>query len=242
MKLRVGTSGYSYKEWKGPFYPEDLAAAGFLAYYATRLNAVEINNTFYRIPKTSVVEHWAEQVPDDFVFVLKASRRVTHFARLKESADEPLSFVWQAAQTLGANGGPILFQLPPTMRKSADRLRAFCGRLPDGLRAVFEFRHASWFDDEVHAILADRGAALCVADGVEGGAPELVSTADFGYLRLRRPDYGAADLDAWAEKVRAQPWREVHVFFKHEDAGAGPRMAEDFAARFAAEEPDAGVS
>ena len=228
MRVLSGTSGFSYKEWKGSFYPEDLANADMLRYYAERLPTVEINNTFYHMPRASVVEHWAEQVPDGFTFVIKASQRITHRARLKD-AEEPLAYLWETISKLGPHRGPILFQLPPFFKKDTARLEAFLAALPDGCRAVFEFRHASWRDEEVNEALRAAGAALCVADTEDEPEPELVATADFGYLRLRRPGYEKNELEAWVERVLSQPWREAFVFFKHEDEASGPRMAEDFA-------------
>ena len=224
MRLLAGTSGYSYKEWKGPFYPEKTPNAELLRHYAKRLPTVEINNTFYRLPKTEVMERWAGEVPEGFVFVIKASQRITHRARLKD-AGETVEYLWKTIQPLGPHLGPVLFQLPPNFRADVPRLQAFLGELPDGLRAVFEFRHESWVNDEVHAVLRDAGAALCIADTDDGEAPDIVPTADWGYLRLRRSDYGADGLRAWADRIAAQPWRDAFVFFKHEDEGAAPRMA-----------------
>ena len=223
MRLLAGTSGFSYKEWKGSFYPEDLSADAMLAYYAERLPAVEINNTFYRMPKPALLEGWATQVPEAFRFVLKASQRITHHKRLKEAGDE-VAYFFGVAATLGERLGPALFQLPPNLKKDLPRLEAFLGTIPEGRRAAFEFRHASWFEEDVFAALRSRGAALCIAEDEELATP-LVATADWGYLRLRRQDYGDADVAAWAERVRAQKWNEAYVFFKHEDAGSGPRLA-----------------
>jgi uncharacterized protein YecE (DUF72 family) len=226
MRLRVGTSGYQYKEWKGPFYPEDMKEAGMLAYYAERLDACEINNTFYRMPTPATVRKWADQTPGTFRFCLKAPQRITHVKRLAGAEGDTAFFV-ASARELGEKLGPALFQLPPYLRKGADRLREFLALLPEGFPAAFEFRHDSWFDEEIFGILRGRGAALVIAEDEEKAAP-LVPTAPFGYLRLRRQDYGDAQLAAWGEKVRAQPWGEAHVFFKHEDAGAGPRLAARF--------------
>lgn len=230
MNLRVGTSGYAYDEWKGIFYPEDLPKKDRLRYYGERLNSVEINNTFYRMPKAEMLAGWAEVVPEDFLFVLKASRRITHNGRLKDVADS-VAYLWKNAQELGERLGPILFQLPPYLKKDAERLARFLDELPEGMRAVLEFRHESWFDDETFGLLRNAGAALCLADtepkeGEEPAEPEIVSTADFGYLRLRRCDYEDSDLSVWRERIRAQAWKETFVFFKHEDEAGGPRFAE----------------
>ncbi len=227
MRLWTGTSGFSYKEWKGSFYPEKLPATKMLAYYSRRLASVEINNTFYRLPRADLLEKWAAQVPSDFSFVLKASRRITHMKRLKD-ADEPLEYlVATATAALGSRLGPILFQLPPYLRRDTDRLVDFLALVPDDVRAAFEFRHDSWFCDEVYQALSDRGAALVTADTGEGDAP-VVPTASFGYARLRRPGYADGELAEWAQALRQPGWRDVFAFFKHEDAGAGPRMAARF--------------
>jgi uncharacterized protein YecE (DUF72 family) len=226
MNLYVGTSGYSYKEWKGAFYPKDLPAKGMLRYYGERFRTVEINNTFYRMPKASVLETWAAEVPADFKFVLKASQRITHMQRLKEVNDS-VSYLLETAGVLAERLGPLLFQLPPNMKKDAPRLRDFLALLPRG-RAALEFRHASWFDDEVFDLLREHQVALCIAEAEDGVEVPFLPTADFGYLRLRRPDYGDPELRAWIDRVRQPTWRNVFVFFKHEDEGKGPQMASRF--------------
>lgn len=226
LRVFAGTSGFSYKEWKGSFYPEDLPAARMLSYYAGRLPAVEINNTFYRMPKPALLQSWSAEVPDSFRFVLKASQRITHFKRLKDAGAE-VAYFFGVAAVLGERLGPALFQLPPNLKKDLPRLETFLATLPSGTRSAFEFRHASWFEDDVFAALRASGAALCVAEDEELATP-LVATADWGYLRLRRQDYGDEAVAAWAEKVRVQSWTEAYVFFKHEDAGAGPRLAAQF--------------
>ncbi len=224
MRLRVGTSGFAYKEWKGPFYPRDLADREMLRYYAERLDTVEINNTFYRMPSPRVLEGWGAQVPPGFAFGLKSPRRITHQQRL-EGSEDTLAHLLAAAGNLGDALGPILFQLPPWLRKDAARLAAFLRLLPFGIRAAFEFRHASWMDDEIVAILRERSTALVVADMEDGPDPAIVPTARFGYLRLRRPGYTPAELARWNERIAAQPWDEAFVYFKHEDDGAGPLLA-----------------
>ena len=231
MELWTGTSGYSYKEWKGSFYPEKLAAKDMLAHYAERLPSVEINSTFYRLPKVSVLESWAEQVPDRFRFVIKASRRITHLKRLNDVQDET-EYLLSAVRALGDRLGAVLYQLPPNLRKDLPRLEAFLALLTDDTPAAFEFRHPSWYDDEILDCLREHDCALCLADtGDEDDAP-FTSTASWGYLRLRRPDYSEAELEEWAQRINAQGWERAYVFFKHEDEGAGPRMATDFLARF----------
>ncbi len=228
MRFLVGTSGYSYKEWCGSFYPEDMKPPRMLSFYAERLKTVEINNTFYRMPKRQVLESWAEQVPDDFRFVLKVTRRITHFKRLKPEAAEELSYVLETSAALGERRGPMLFQLPPYLKKDADRLRAFLELLPAGLQAAFEFRDPSWFDDEIFAALREHGVALVIADTGTDKDPPFVATAPFGYFRLRRESYSDSELEEWARRARDREWSEVFAFFKHEDEGAGPRLAKRF--------------
>ncbi len=230
MRVAVGTSGYAYKEWKGSFYPADLKPDGFLAWYATRLGTVEINNTFYRMPTEKVLLQWAAQVPEDFTFVLKASQALTHRKRLKDCAEE-LGYFLRTANVLGPRCGPTLFQLPPNLKKDLPRLRDFLALVPRTWRAAFEFRHASWFDDEVLAALREHNAALVAAE-TDPDESELTvpfaPTADWGYLRLRRKAYDDGALRAWADRVRAAPWTDAFVFFKHEDEGTGPRLAGAF--------------
>ena len=219
MEIRVGTSGYAYKEWRGSFYPDKQKPAGMLRYYSERFSAVEINNTFYKLPERGMLERWAEEVPGGFVFVLKASQRITHRQRLAPESKETVEYLFDVAKALGTRLGPVLFQTPPFFKKDVERLRAFLDILPAGRPAAFEFRHESWRDDGVHALLRERNAALVCADteeSAETGAP-IVPTADWGYLRLRRGDYDAATLLPWAERIRSQPWRQAFVFFKHED-------------------------
>jgi uncharacterized protein YecE (DUF72 family) len=230
MRLRAGTSGFSYDEWRGSFYPQDLPAREMLRYYAEHLSAVEINNTFYRLPAEKMLRQWSEQVPAGFTFVLKASQRITHQKRLKD-AGEPLSYLLTTSTVLGQRLGALLFQLPPNLKKDVARLRDFLALLPDGIRAAFEFRHVSWFDDETYAELRARNAALCIADTLDGTTP-VESTADWGYLRLRREEYSDPDLGAWAARIQARDWADAFVFFKHEDAGTGPRLARRFVAHF----------
>jgi uncharacterized protein YecE (DUF72 family) len=223
-RLRAGTSGYSYKEWKGPFYPDKMKPADMLAFYAGKLPAVEINNTFYRMPKKTVVESWAEQVPEDFRFAIKASRRITHFKRLKETEEET-GFLLGNLEVLGDRLGVVLFQLPPNLKCDVSRLENFLALLPEGLPAAFEFRHGSWRDEAVHQRLRDRNFAIVAVDAEDAERPELISTASWAYLRLRRPDYDRAALADWALEIARNRAQEAFVFFKHEDEGAGPRMA-----------------
>ncbi len=227
MNLWVGTSGYSYKEWKGTFYPEDLPEKQMLAFYGGRFRTVEINNTFYRMPKEPVLEAWANDVPADFKFVLKAPQRITHMQRLKDSADS-VSYLLKVAGALKERLGPFLFQLPPYLKKDVPRLREFLELLPADRRAAFEFRHQSWFDAEVFDLLRNHRAVLCIAEAENDLEIPFVSTADWGYLRLRRPDYGDAELKAWGERVRQQNWQDAFIFFKHEEEGKGPAMAKRF--------------
>src|SRR5688572_11432851 len=221
MNVYVGTSGYSYPEWKGSFYPAKMPATQMLAFYAARFRTVEINNTFYRPPAASALEAWASQVPADFRFVLKAPQEITHVRRLTGAGESVSSFL-ETAGTLNERLGAVLFQLPPNFKKDVPRLTAFLALLPPGCRAAMEFRHPSWFDDQVFGLLRDHRAALCVADAEDDLEVPCVATTDWGYLRLRRPDYDDAALAAWAARIGAQSWRDGFVFFKHEDAGKGP--------------------
>ena len=227
MKLHVGTSGYSYKEWKGNFYPEDLAAKEMLSYYSRRLPAVEINNTFYRLPQPSMMENWNAQVPARFRFSIKATQRITHIKRLNNVADET-KYLLETASLLGQRLGVVLFQLPPNFKKDVERLKAFLGLLNPDLRTAFEFRHESWFDDETFDLLRERDCALVVSDTDEKPLTEIISTARWGYLRLRRTAYDENDLVEWMKRVQDQKWKDAFVFFKHEDEGVGPKLAAQF--------------
>ena len=235
----VGTSGYNYPEWKGSFYPADLPAAKMLPYYAERFSTVEINATFYRMPNAKTIAGWAGAATDGFVFGLKAPKRITHDERLRD-VDEPLRYFCDVIGGLGGKLGPLLFQLPPTFKQDLGRLGDLLVRVPSGFRCAFEFRHASWFSEDVYALLRTRNAALCIAD-TEAGTTPLVATADFGYFRLRDEGYSADELRAWGDTVRrlGAGWREAFVYFKHEESGVGPTLARDLAALFAAS-PSAG--
>ncbi len=230
MRIHVGTSGYSYKEWKGHFYPEDLPASKMLSFYAEHFDTVEINNTFYRMPEAKTLEKWRGEVPDRFVFVLKAPQRITHQKRLA-GADDDVRYFFETASVLASKLGPVLFQLPPFAKKDIAKLRDFLAILPQH-RVAFEFRHPTWFDDEVFTTLADRDAALCASDTDEvvdpGALP--ISTASWGYLRLRRTEYHEGDLAQWAKRVTEQKWSDAWVFFKHEDEAKGPAFARTFMA------------
>ncbi|HJU89030.1 MAG TPA: DUF72 domain-containing protein [Gemmatimonadaceae bacterium] len=228
MKLLAGTSGYAFKEWKGSFYPQDMKDEGWLGYYASKFPTVEINNTFYRLPKESVLRDWASQVPEQFTFAIKASQRITHHARLKQEAADLVDYLLRTTSSLGSRLGPILFQLPPNLKKDADRLRGFLGMLPADRRFVIEFRHESWFDDEVAAILRQRDVAMCIAEQEDFKCPVLC-TASWGYLRLHRLDYDDAALGDWAKTVSAQGWTDAYVFFKHDEGGgSGPPAVDAF--------------
>ena len=227
MNLHVGTSGYSYKEWKGSFYPEKIPAKDMLRFYSERLSTVEINATFYRLPQKSTLETWSEQVPKTFRFSLKAPQRITHFKRLKEASDDAKYFL-DVAATLEDQLGVVLFQLPPNLKKDLPRLETFLNDLPGLPRVAFEFRHPTWFDDDVLAVLKARNCALCISDTDDLPATHIDKTADWGYLRLRRVLYSEDHLRDWLRRVRDQNWNETFVFFKHEDEGTGPRLAAQF--------------
>ena len=227
MQLSVGTSGSSFKEWKGVFYPKDMSTDGMLRFYGEHFNTVEINNTFFRMPKPPVLEAWAEDVPENFKFVLKASRGITHMKRLK-NAEDSVAYLLNVAEVLKDRLGPLLFQLPPNMKKDLPRLREFLALLPRDRHAAFEFRHQSWFDDEVFDALREHQAALCIAEAEDDLDIPFVATAHWGYLRLRMPDYTDAQLRTWHTRVKEQDWRETFVFFKHEDEAKGPKLAKRF--------------
>jgi uncharacterized protein YecE (DUF72 family) len=223
MELRAGTSGYSYREWCGHFYPKKFPGSEMLRYYAERFTTVEINNTFYRMPAESMLAQWTEQVPVHFDFTLKAPRRITHESRLRDCDANVTEFV-RRASTLGDKLGAILFQLPPYLKKDVPRLRDFLGLLPAAQRFAFEFRNDSWQDDEVYETLRSRGAVLCVTDTDEGDTP-FVATAPCGYVRLRRTHYDDGELGAWAAKIAAKALPRAYVYFMHEDEALGTRFA-----------------
>jgi len=226
MKLLAGTSGFAFKEWKGPFYPADLKDDAMLGFYAGRFPTVEINNTFYRLPREHVLLDWASQVPEPFTFAIKASQRITHFARLKPDAASATEFLLKNTSALGARLGPILFQLPPNLKKDAILLDAFLGAFPPRVCAAFEFRHESWLDEEIYDRLRTRNLALCVADSERLSTPVIV-TADYAYFRLRDEGYTPDDIARWGDVMREKTsaCREVFVYFKHEEEGKGPEFA-----------------
>ena len=217
MRLLAGASGYSFKEWKGPFYPSDMKADAMLAFYSARLPTVEINNTFYRMPRKEVLENWARTAPASFRFAIKAPRRITHFAQLKpDSAADSVAFLYQALGALGKKRGPVLFQLPPFLKKDLPRLRDFLQLLPGGHAAAFEFRNESWFSDDVYEALRAKGASLCLSEREDNAPPPLVETAPWGYVRLRLEQYSDADLEQWALRLGRTGWQEIYVYFMHE--------------------------
>ena len=217
FRLLAGASGYSYKEWKGSFYPESIKPDAMLAWYAERLPTVEINNTFYRMPKVDVLENWARSTPAGFHFAIKASRRITHLARLKaDTAADSVDFLYRKLASLGAKRGPVLFQLPPFMKKDLPRLSEFLSLLPEGHCAAFEFRNDSWFADDVYEALKGAGAALCLSEREDNAPPPLVETAPWGYVRLRLEIYSEGDLQEWVNRLSATAWREIYVYFMHE--------------------------
>jgi len=227
MKIHVGTSGYAYKEWKGKFYPEKVSPKEMLRFYSGRLNTVEINNTFYHMPRESVLISWAEQVPDDFVFALKAPQVITHLKRLLNVVQET-EYLFTTLSVLEGKLGPVLFQFPKSFRANRPALHDFLGLIPGGMPCAFEFRSPSWLDDEILGLLREKDSSLCTADADENPANDIVSTASWGYLRLRRSDYTDADLKQWLERILSQKWERAFVFFKHEDDGKGPEMAVRF--------------
>jgi len=232
MKLHAGTSGFAFKEWKGSFYPSDLKDDAMLGFYASRFPTVEINNTFYRLPKEGVLQSWAGQVPEPFTFAIKASQRITHFARLKPECASAVEFLLKNTSTLGDRLGPILFQLPPNLKKDVDRLRAFLETLPRDRRFTIEFREPSWFDDDVYELLRQRDVAMCIIDQPEFSSP-FVATSTWGYVRLHRFDYDAAALTEWASRIQGQGWEQAYVYFKHDEGiGSGPPAVDAFVSQW----------
>jgi uncharacterized protein YecE (DUF72 family) len=229
-RVLVGTSGFSYPAWRGSFYPEDLPPRRMLAFYARTFSTVEINNTFYRMPTPALLAGWAAETPAHFRFALKAPQRITHQQRLRDVAEAVATFCAVAAR-LGAQRGPLLFQLPPHLHADHPRLADLLAALPRDVEAAVEFRHPSWLGAETYRLLERHGAALCIAES-EGCAPPLVATAAFGYLRLRRGEYTPAELAAWAARIAAERrWRRAYVYFKHDDAGRAPVLARAFLAQ-----------
>jgi len=227
MQLFVGTSGYSYPKWKGSFYPARLPQKDMLSYYAQHFAAVEINNTFYKMPSASDLKSWAAQVPANFRFSIKAPQTITHFKRLKD-AEEPTAHLFRAVGALRAKLGPVLFGLRDNFKKDVPRLKAFLRLIPRGVQAAFEFRHQSWFDDEVFDCLRSAKCALCIADAEDLPRCDLIHTTSWGYVRLRREKYSKTALARWVAKIRSHSWKEAYVFFKHEDTGRGPKFAAQF--------------
>jgi len=234
MKLHAGTSGFAFKEWKGSFYPQDMKDDGMLGFYSSKFPTVEINNTFYRLPKEDVLQSWAAQVPEPFTFAIKASQRITHFARLKPESASAVDFLLKNTASLANRLGPILFQLPPNLKKDTERLRAFIDTLPVDRRYTIEFRHESWFEDDVFEALRARDIPMCITEQPDFASP-LVSTASWGYTRLHRFDYDDRMLADWAKKISGQPWSEAFVFFKHDEGvGSGPPAVGAFINTFSA--------
>ena len=227
MKIYTGTSGFSYKEWKGEFYPEKISPKDMLRSYSERLGTVEINNTFHRMPTERLLVSWAEQVPDDFIFALKAPQLITHIKRLTNVRDET-EYFFKTLSILGAKLGPILFQFPKSFRVDRPALEDFLDLIPDGTRCAFAFRSSSWLDAGITDLLREKGCGLCMEDIDESPADEIISAAPWGYLRLRRSDYTDADLSRWAERVLSQEWERAFVFFEHEEEARGAKMAMRF--------------
>jgi len=224
----VGTSGYQYTAWRGVFYPDKMPTAKMLSFYAEQFPTTEINYSFHRIPNPKTIENWFESTPDHFRFGLKAPQKITHWSKLRDCADT-LNYFLSVVSDLRPKLGPILFQLPPTLKMERALLADFLGTFPKGIQAAFEFRHQTWFSDEIFSLMQEHNIALCIAESSEFAAP-LVATANFGYLRLRREDYAEADIRRWADYARTQTdrWESAFVYFKHEESGIGPRLAKEF--------------
>jgi len=224
MKIYVGTSGYGHKEWKGRFYPEKIADGDMLRFYAERLFSVEINNTFYHMPTDKVLASWAEQVPDNFVFAIKAPQLITHIKRLRNVGDDT-EYLFSTLSVLQKKLGPVLFQFPKSFHADHPALKDFLGLIAGSISCAFEFRHPSWINDEILSLLNKGKHSLCIADTDEDPVNEIVSTAPWGYLRLRRSGYTDADLSQWMDMITAEKWKRVYVYFKHEE---GPETAIHF--------------
>ncbi len=226
MILRTGTSGFSYKEWRGTFYEPDLPEARMLSAYSTRLPTVEINNTFYRMPQPTMLANWAKNTGAAFTFAIKAPRRITHIARLR-NVETALRELFAATSALGEKLGPVLFQLPPFLRKDVQLLKDFAPLLPAGVEAALEFRHESWFCDDVYAALSDAGIALCASevDADEGSGAPFVKTAPFSYVRLRRQSYSEPELERAFGAIDALGVERAYVYFKHEVLGPSYALA-----------------
>ena len=231
-RLFAGTSGFAYPGWKPRFYPEKLPSKKFLEYYSRRLNAVEINYTFRRLPAASTLAGWVEQTERGFVFAPKANQRITHIQRLKDAAEPTAVFLKSIDPLRSARRlGPILFKLPPTLKCDAALLGEFLTQLPDDLRYTFEFRHTSWLADPIYQLLSDHKIALCAAESEKLETPEVI-TADFVYYRLRKPEYSAEDRKKIADSAHRMvaDGKDVFLFFKHEDTPEGALYAEEILA------------
>ncbi len=227
MKINVGTSGFGHKEWKGKFYPDKIDPKEMLRYYAERLSTVEINNTFYHMPTEGLLKFWLEQVPDNFIFAFKAPQVITHLKQLQNVSEET-DYLFRTLSTLGPKLGPVLFQFPRSFGVNRQALEAFLTLIPPDAHCAFEFRNKSWLDAEILDLLRKREFSLCIVDMDDSPANEIIHTAPWGYLRLRRSDYADADLSQWLKKISSQKWEEVFIFFKHEDEARGPELALSF--------------
>lgn len=226
MNLFVGTSGYSYKAWKGSFYPEKFPDKKMLNFYSEHFNTVEINNTFYRMPKQEVFESWKNQVNPGFKFVIKAPKQITHIQKL-ETGDNVNYFV-NTSHSLADQLGALLFQLPPYYKKDLDKLQSFVDFIPSNTRAAFEFRNESWFDEEVYNCLKKKNFSICLSDTDENPISDLIPTADWIYLRFRKTEYTPEQLKDWNKKITSYNFKDAFIFFKHEDEGKGPMFAKQF--------------
>src|SRR4030066_1237354 len=227
MKIYVGTSGYGYREWKGKFYPDKISPKEMLRFYSERLSAVEINNTFYHMPTEGVLSSWAEQVPRDFVFAIKAPQVITHLKRLRNVGEET-EYLFRSLSVLDRKLGPVLFQFPRSFHMDRPALEAFLDLIPGNMSCAFEFRSPSWLDVEILDLLREGGCSLCIADSDENPTNEIIDTAPGGDLRLRRSDYTDVDLSQWMERILSQKWKRAFVFFKHEEEAKGPEIAMRF--------------
>ena len=227
MRIYVGASGYGYKEWKGVFYPPKISSKEMLRFYSQRLGAVEINNTFYRMPTENILISWADQTPNDFVFAVKAPQILTHVKRLRNVEDEA-KYLFKTLSVLGRKLGPVLFQFPRSFQADTPSLRDFLVLIPRAISCAFEFRSPSWLNPEILGLLGQKGCSLCITDSAEHPSNEIIGTAPWGYIRLRRSDYKDSELLEWRKRILSQKWEKAFVFFKHEEEAYGPAMATRF--------------
>lgn len=237
MKVHIGCSGWNYKDWRGKFYPEKLAARNWLEYYSKHFNTVEVNSTFYRFPKDEYLEKWRATVSDDFLFTLKGSRYVTHMKKLHE-VEESVARFNEVAKLLKDKLGSVLWQLPPGLHRDDDRLKAFCGHFDPEIKNVIEFRHESWYDEEVYKLLSDHNVVLCAISSPKF-PEEMITTAKTGYLRFHGKGkkwydylYSEDELKEWYEQIMEKDLEEIFIYFNNDMHGNAPENAKELRSLF----------